>query len=670
MTSARLPLADSRRGRALRASLLASLPAEGTPADRLARLHRTVLASLTCARAAEQGLGWVDESRMDVPDMSALADAVRALRAAGVDDPGEAHEHLLGLGLRRHPDGRLELTGDEPGERRRRGAHYTPAALARHVVETTLEPLLPADATPAQILALRVADPAMGGGVFLVQACALLAARLVAAWRQHGGAPDGDASQAAREQVARACLFGVDRDALAVLAARWSLWLAVGSPALACADLARSLRHGDAVVDGSFRWERAFASVLAPPRQGFDALIGNPPWVSYAGRARQPLAPARRKRLAQYASFAGYRSLQGVFVERGATLVRPGGRLGFLLPSSMAELGGYAPVRAAHDRECACDRELPDIAPDAFAGVVQPGMMLRSTRRATPWLEAAGEPWPLERPDLDRAARALLDRLAHSPLPPHLFGERGLQTSARDRGRLRPRPDERHAVALRSGSDVTPFCLGAPSQHAAHDDFGPRLRTPEFWRQVRVLIRQTARVPMAALSDGVAFRNSLLAGFADEVYPAEFLVAYLNATPLRWVHYQRHRDARHGIPQMKIGHLRSLPAPSAGHIAPLAALGARLSASGGPLDADAQRALDRLAAGSLDLGPDDLARIWSWARSHDGVPWPDEGPRGRVDELHCVPRWLVPGCSPCCSLARSVRAARTTRRLPCPRSRS
>ena len=51
----------------------------------------------------------------------------------------------------------------------------------RHALEPAFERLGP-DATPEQVLDLKVCDPAMGSGAFLVEACRALAARLVEAW--------------------------------------------------------------------------------------------------------------------------------------------------------------------------------------------------------------------------------------------------------------------------------------------------------------------------------------------------------------------------------------------------------------------------------------------------------------------------------------------------------
>ena len=116
--------------------------------------------------------------------------------------------------------------------------------------------------------------------------------------------------------------------------------------------------------------------------QGFDAVVGNPPWVSYAGRAAQPLDRPRRAWYARhYASFRGYRNLQGLFVERATTLGRPGARVALVLPSSMAELDGYAPVREVFD------------TPMVFVvGTADPAQTRVNERVARAWARRAGVP--------------------------------------------------------------------------------------------------------------------------------------------------------------------------------------------------------------------------------------------------------------------------------------
>ena len=71
-------------------------------------------------------------------------------------------------------------------ERRRSGSHYTPRSLTEPIVRTTLaaDPRARSASrpTPEQILDLKVCDPAMGSGAFLVEACRQLGDALVEAW--------------------------------------------------------------------------------------------------------------------------------------------------------------------------------------------------------------------------------------------------------------------------------------------------------------------------------------------------------------------------------------------------------------------------------------------------------------------------------------------------------
>jgi hypothetical protein len=119
-------------------------------------------------------------------------------------------------------------------ERRRSGSHYTPRSLTEPIVRTTLDPVLQQlgeNPTPEQILSLKVCDPAMGSGAFLVEACRYLGDALVKAWAAHRTTPDIPADQDpllhARRIVAQRCLYGVDKNPFAVDLAKLSLWLVV-----------------------------------------------------------------------------------------------------------------------------------------------------------------------------------------------------------------------------------------------------------------------------------------------------------------------------------------------------------------------------------------------------------------------------------------------------------
>lgn len=165
------------------------------------------------------------------------------------------------------PPGALVLQPSE--ERRRSGSHYTPRALTQPIVRTTLDPVLArlhgADGRPPrpeQVLDLKVCDPAMGSGAFLVEACRQLGDVLIEAWRVHGGRPaipaDEDEIVFARRLVVQRCLYGVDRNPMAVDLAKVSLWLVTLARDHALTFLDHALRHGDSLVGLTRRQIEAF----------------------------------------------------------------------------------------------------------------------------------------------------------------------------------------------------------------------------------------------------------------------------------------------------------------------------------------------------------------------------------------------------------------------------
>ena len=156
-------------------------------------------------------------------------------------------------------------------ERRRSGSHYTPRELTAPIVERALEPILGRMGnggvpTADELLDLKVCDPAMGSGAFLVETCRYLGDRLVEAWKVYGGRPeipDGeDELVFARRTVARKCLYGVDRNPTAVLLAKMSLWLATLAKHEPLTFVDHALRDGDSLVGltrrqiAAFTWKR------------------------------------------------------------------------------------------------------------------------------------------------------------------------------------------------------------------------------------------------------------------------------------------------------------------------------------------------------------------------------------------------------------------------------
>jgi hypothetical protein len=163
------------------------------------------------------------------------------------------------------------LIGDH--ERRKTASHYTPRSLTAPIVERTLAPLL-ADLGKSpgseQLLGLKICDPAMGAGAFLLEVCRQLTEQVVAAWQREGKLTqlDEDPQLLARRLVAQRCIYGVDKNPTAVELARLSLWLLCEDQHQPFAFVDHALRHGDSLVGltlaqiRGFHWKPA-APILA-----------------------------------------------------------------------------------------------------------------------------------------------------------------------------------------------------------------------------------------------------------------------------------------------------------------------------------------------------------------------------------------------------------------------
>jgi hypothetical protein len=210
--------------------------------------------------------------RMDevIPELAtvwpAASEVVRRLPLAELTPEhfGHVHETLVGCGL---ADRQVVPTDG----RRTSGAHFTPRELADKVMRTTLDPavkLVREDETattpfPRRLLGLRICDPAVGAGAFLLAAVRYLGELL------HAHAREDPQIQVhhlrwAKQAAASYCAHGVDKDPCAVLATRCALALETGNDGAPLSglpwdnDYQRNICHGDALVGLSFDQVRRF----------------------------------------------------------------------------------------------------------------------------------------------------------------------------------------------------------------------------------------------------------------------------------------------------------------------------------------------------------------------------------------------------------------------------
>ena len=190
-------------------------------------------------------------------------------RDMGPEELGSVYESLLELvpdlqGLASPTTSRLAFVGDDESDastkgntRKLTGSYYTPDSLVQELIKSALEPVIAqtVKANPEQpvqaLLALTVCDPACGSGHFLLSAARRLADEVAvqrAMVDREGGAPTPvDYRHALRDVVGR-CIFGVDKNPMAIQLAKTALWLEAYSPDRPLSFVDHHLRVGDALL--------------------------------------------------------------------------------------------------------------------------------------------------------------------------------------------------------------------------------------------------------------------------------------------------------------------------------------------------------------------------------------------------------------------------------------
>lgn len=181
-------------------------------------------------------------------------------RNMGPEELGSVYESLLELvpeiDLPARKFGFVGLTseGSTAGNARKlSGSYYTPDSLVQELIKSALDPVIeqriadaPENPTEA-LLAIRVIDPACGSGHFLLAAARRLAEKLAQLRATEGEQKEEDFRHALREVVSR-CIFGVDRNPMAIELARTALWLEGFEEGRPLGFLDHHLQVGDALL--------------------------------------------------------------------------------------------------------------------------------------------------------------------------------------------------------------------------------------------------------------------------------------------------------------------------------------------------------------------------------------------------------------------------------------
>jgi hypothetical protein len=173
----------------------------------------------------------------------------------GSEELGSVYEGLLELHPIVNADSRtFELESSAGHERKTSGSYYTPDSLVQCLLDSALEPVIAETikgkegaAAAEALLQLKICDPAVGSGHFLIAAAHRLAKRLAAA-RTGEEEPSPEAVRSAIRDVIGRCLYGVDINPMAAELCRVSLWLEALEPGKPLSFLDHQIRVGNSLL--------------------------------------------------------------------------------------------------------------------------------------------------------------------------------------------------------------------------------------------------------------------------------------------------------------------------------------------------------------------------------------------------------------------------------------
>ncbi len=296
---------------------------------------------------------------------------------------GQVYERFLGKVIQLDAGGAVDIQ-DKPEVRKAGGVYYTPSYIVDYIVENTVGALL-AGKSPEQVEKLRILDPACGSGSFLTGAYQYLLDWHLEQYSQQprryrnrirrvvGGTV---LTTAEKRRILQANIYGVDLDQNAVEVSKLSLLLkmleneseATGGQTLMFAaggrilpDLSANVKWGNSLIGSDFYsgrqmdmfdeeallrvkpfdWESdaGFGGIMAAG--GFDAVIGNPPYVRQEtlGKAFKDYAKGK------FETYAGTADLYTYFIERGVKLLNKNGLFGIIVANKWLRARYGKPLR-------------------------------------------------------------------------------------------------------------------------------------------------------------------------------------------------------------------------------------------------------------------------------------------------------------------------------------
>jgi type I restriction-modification system DNA methylase subunit len=560
---------------------------------------------------------------------------------------GQVYEQFLGKVIIKK--GRTVEPEEKPEVKKAGGVYYTPTYIVEYIVKHTVGKLVEGK-TPEEVSQLRVLDPACGSGSFLIGAYqylldwhltyyeeqikkhkvkpALLPVYERAKDRYRLTLPE-------RKRILLNNIYGVDIDAQAVEVTKLSLLLKVlegesrasvqgevDHTHRALPDLGNNIKCGNSLVSpdintvleargfsplsdeewhkiNPFDWQTEFAPIFK--QGGFDAVIGNPPYLASYSRESVQMEPLTKEYYSlTYETVSGRINSFVIFMERGTAILRSNGLLGFIVPKTFLMMTAYIKMREALVRQTIeqvvlCGEDVfPDAnVPSALVVVskrkcerVQSVLVYKldssielSLRATLKVSHIVDDPEYRINAELDEPIQAVLDKISSSSQAMHNLAitEDGINPGPFRSHLVKSQKDNPKDVKLIEGKDFKRYTpIAWRGLHFLWDKDWLKKHQPKhpnsiavlgkeerFLATSKIVTRQTAAGIIATLDTNQYYSTNSVHTTrlikVDGMLKNEFLLGVLNSLLIKFFFAKSFKEKEVAFPQVKVNKLRQLP---------------------------------------------------------------------------------------------------------------
>jgi tRNA1(Val) A37 N6-methylase TrmN6 len=544
---------------------------------------------------------------------------------------GTAYEQYLGKQVILLPGHRARIE-DKPEVRKAGGVYYTPEYIVDHIIESTVKKLVEGK-SPDEIAKIKILDPACGSGSFLIAAYQYLLdyhkkyynrirkslskdaidpeksiSKRTAAVNKRGKlplTPDGELTLKKKKEILVNNIFGTDLDLNAAEVARLSLSLkcmegethsSIQSLDLnerALPPLDDNIKWGNSLVSDkvpdededhfkAFDWKEEFPKVFA--NGGFDAVIGNPPYVMLQKLETRSMFDYARNNY----ECAKYKiDTYQLFIEASVKILREKGLLGFIIPNTFLKNVHSEPLR----RFILAKTSLSEImvfdysvfkaaSVDTCILITQRGKasarssltVKRVSTKFTPEVIAMVNQSSFlknKRADFnvsitERDENVIERMRVHTaPLGNYCNAYFGIQTHDREKHVSRTKLNQHYKPVI-DGTNIDPFGMKAPKEYVEFIPKAIKSGGKEFvYQQQRICIRQIGEIPIATIVEpGIYTLNTVYNIYmTSEEIDLHFVLGVINSLPAKYYWRKVNSDEKRTFPKIKKDALLSIPMP-------------------------------------------------------------------------------------------------------------